>query len=240
MSITASNYVVSYRTPVAPRIGVNLNTASGEEVASAVSAYTVAATEYADGYTAIVSDKAYAEDRLMKDLCASVDALTDGGVDLEHNTVALHEKADEVFGYAKGNLSLATVANISAIEGAFNGFYGTYYMDDAGESSILAGAFGEAVTYDSRAVTVSADIGASVESGSVFILDVPVAAGNARTYTNYSGSDAKFGMSYSVSYVVDSSVTGAWVLTDKTADDTVVAYSLTSPADGATWVAVGE
>ena len=53
MPINASNYVVNIVSPSVPRITVNVQSVTGEEIANASSAYIVSANEYATKYVEI-------------------------------------------------------------------------------------------------------------------------------------------------------------------------------------------
>ena len=80
MPINASNYVVNIVSPSVPRITVNVQSATGEEIANASSAYIASANEYATKYVETVALRDYVTDRLMKDMAADVSVLTNGGI----------------------------------------------------------------------------------------------------------------------------------------------------------------
>jgi len=236
MAINVSGYVVSYRTPTAPRINVDIQSVTVPNFEVAASTYMTEASAYVEGYRAVVVNKAYAEDRLKKDLCAEADGLTSGGISLESNTVQLHAKADEVYAYASEGGTLSYPNGIRGIESRFNAFYSMYYQDDAHESCILQPSYEAVEVYDNQAVVVDGEVVSA--SGSLnFIVDVPIGFGTSRTYTNYSGSSAQYVIEYDGDYAVNSSVVGAWVLKATGEQSPVVAYSVNNSLDNdSVWV----
>ena len=66
MPINASNYVVNIVNPSVPRITVNVQSATGEEITNASSAYIASANEYATKYVETVALRDYVTDRLMR------------------------------------------------------------------------------------------------------------------------------------------------------------------------------
>jgi hypothetical protein len=241
MSITASNYVISYNEPSAPRINVTVQTVTPAEFESAVTVYNGEASAYVSNYRDVVSNKSYIEDRLKKDLCVEYEGLTNGGIDYENNTVIVHQKANEVYEYAVSGNSLTYSDGITAIESKFGEFYSKYYQDDAHTSCILSAAYEASETYDSKAFVVDADIaGGLVASNSVFILNAPNTAGIECAYTNYSGSTPQYALAHEDNYSVnESTVVNAWVIREAGEEGDAVAYSVDSAIDsGMTWVTV--
>ena len=241
MSINASNYVVTYNEPYAPRISVNVQTVTSAEFESAVAIYNEEAAAYVSDYRVTIANKTYIEDRLKKDLCSDKEGLTNGGIDYESNTIILHQKANEVYEYSVSGNSLAYPDGIMAIETKFGEFYSKYYQDDAHESCILSAAYENSETYDTRAFVVDADIaGGLVATDSVFILDAPNMTGIQCSYTNYSGSTGQYKLAYEENYSIsENSTVNAWVIRATDGEDTPVAYSVdTELGDGMTWVTV--
>ena len=241
MSINASNYVVTTASPSVPRISVNVQTVTSDAVDSAVSVYLDAATVYASSFVDAVANRDYATDRLKKDLAAGVEYLTDGGINLETNQIALHVKVDDLYAHATATASLNSVTTVSTIEANFNSLCDTYYMEN--DSCVLeqaASCYAAPEPYDTRAFVIDADITSHVASDSVFILDNPNATGSKCTYTNYSGSTAQYSLAYDTAYPVDSStVVSAWVIKEPVESGAVIAYSIdTDLAAGMTWVTV--
>lgn len=235
MSFNASNYVVTYRTPSAPRITVDVRTVTTEELNSAITVYQDAALDYASQYSVIVANNSYVADRLMKDMCAEQEGLTSGGIDYENNTITLHEKANEVYEYAVGSTQMTSVNAINNVKSSFDQFYSTYYQDDAHESTIIAPVYATPVTYDSQAYVVDADVeSTTIASGQVFIKDIANATGTGCTYTNYDGSGvAQMSISYQTSAVGSDA---AWVVADVTGSSAVgIAYSVATTLDSAVW-----
>lgn len=241
MSINASNYVISYNEPSAPRINVNVQTVTNDGFEDAVTVYNENSSAYVATYRDMVSNKLYIEDRLKKDLCAEYEGLTSGGIDYEHNTVTVHQKANEVYEYAVSGNSLTYSNGIAAIESKFDEFYSKFYQDDSHTSCILSAAYEASESYDTRAFVVDADIaGGLIASDSIFILNAPNTVGTACTYTNYSGANPQYVLAYENDYPVDSSsVVNAWVIREPVSSGVAVAYSVdASLADGMTWVTV--
>jgi len=240
MSINASNYVISYNAPTAPRINVNVQTGSPEEFDVAASTYRSNADAYVSQYRNVIVNKLYVEDRLKKDLCAEYDGLTSGGIDYENNTITLHQKANEVYEYAIGNNStFSYVGTVTNVESRFGEFYSKYYQNDEHTECVLSAVYETSETYDTRAFVVDADIaGGLVGESSVFILDAPNAVGTAVTYTNYSGSAEQFKLAYETNYAVsEDSTVKAWVIREATESATPIAYSVgSSLTSGMTWV----
>lgn len=242
MPINASNYVVNTASPSVPRITVNVQSVTNEEIANASSTYIVSANEYATKYVEKVALRDYVADRLMKDMAANVDSLTDGGINLASNKITLHVKADDLYGQASTNVSLNSVNAVVAVVSNFNSLYETYYTEnDSGVLDTTASCYASPVNYDSMAVTIDAEVAGAVESGSVFIKDVPNAIGTACTYTNYvsggSGYEPQFAISHvnQISSEVESS---GWIIT-AVGQSSVLAYSLSEKLDGEeTWVGV--
>lgn len=237
MNINASNYVVRLSAPSAPRISVDVQAITSEEITSAIGVYETAASAYADTYTALIDGREYVTDRLQKDLSAEIAVLTDGGIDLVTNTVTLNVKANELYERAAQNVALTTVAAVSSIETAFNGLFGTYYLE--GSDVVLSAVYDSAVEYDTRAYVVDSDIASAVVSETIFINDIPNATGKVRTYTAYvsggESAEAAYTIAYDNAYVVDSSTTGAWVL-KPAGDTTAIAYAVVNSIDeNTTW-----
>ena len=130
MPINASNYVVNIVSPSVPRITVNVQSVTGEEIANASSAYIVSANEYATKYVETVALRDYVTDRLMKDMAADVSVLTNGGINLESNTIALHVKADDLYDQASRNVSLNSVNAVTTVVSNFSSLYETYYTEN--------------------------------------------------------------------------------------------------------------
>lgn len=241
MSINASNYVITYDEPYAPRIEVDVRTVTSTDFETAVTVYNEAASAYVNDYRTTIANKTYIEDRLKKDLCAEKEGLTSGGIDYENNTVTVHQKANEVYEYATSEDSLTYSDGIIAVESKFDAFYSKYYQDDSHTSCILSAAYEAEEPYDTRAFVVDADIaGGLVASDSVFILDAPNTIGIECAYTNYSGSSEQYKLAYEENYPLnESSVTNAWVIRTADSAATAVAYSVDSALDsGMTWVTV--
>lgn len=242
MSINASNYVLSYSEPNAPRINVNVQSVSTEEFESAVTVYNGEAEAYVSQYRSVVANKSYVEDRLKKDLCVEYDGLTSGGIDYENNTVVLHQKANEVYEYAvENNSMLGYVDAVTNVESRFGEFYSKYYQNDSHTECVLSAVYETSEPYDTRAFVVDADIaGGLVGQSSVFILDAPNAVGIDGTYTNYSGSAEQFKLAYETSYASsEDSTVNAWVIREATESATPIAYSVgSSLTSGMTWVTV--
>ena len=221
MSFNASNYVVNTSAPSAPRLNVNLATDPAEVVSSACDEYVSAATKYASSIMEIVGNREYVSERLAKDLCVSVGVMTDGGIDYANNQIALHVKADELFGQAKGTRALSNVANVTAIANNFSSLYEIYYMENG--SSVLTSDYEAAVQYDSKAVQVINE-----HSDNYFILANPNAVGSARVYETVAGVDSAYTVSYGAQYpesaaASDVVVTDAWLMKDS--DNVVVEYA---------------
>ena len=130
MPINASNYVVNIVSPSVPRITVNVQSVTGEEIANASSAYIVSANEYATKYVETVALRDYVTDRLLKDMAADVNVLTDGGINLESNTIALHVKADDLYDQASRNVSLNSVNAVMTVVSNFSSLYENYYTEN--------------------------------------------------------------------------------------------------------------
>lgn len=240
MSINASDYVVNITSPSVPRITVNVQNVTSEAIASASSAYIASANEYAAKYVETVELRDYVTDRLMKDMAKNVDVLTKEGINLESNTIALHVKADDLYAQASRNVSLNSVNAVSTVVANFSSLYDTYYTE--GESGVLATAdscYASSVPYDKMAVTIDSAVATVVESGSVFIKDVPNATGTACTYANYSSGTSGYEPQFTISHVnkISEGVASAgWVIT-KAGQSSVLAYSLSEKLNGeVTWV----
>ena len=240
MSINASNYVVNIVSPSVPRITVNVQSVTGEEIANASSAYIVSANEYATKYVETVALRDYVTDRLMKDMAADVNVLTDGGIDLESNTIALHVKADDLYDQASRNVSLNSVNAVTTVVSNFSSLYETYYTENgSGVLDTTASCYASPVKYDKMAVTIDSAVASVVESGSVFIKDAPNAIGTTCTYTNYSSGASGYDPQFTISHVnqISSEVASSgWVITEA-GQSSVLAYSLSEKLNGEeTWV----
>lgn len=241
MSIIASNYVVRLGTPTAPRISVNVQTVTSEELTSAIVAYETATDVYASAYTTLIGGKEYVSDRLQKDLSAEITVLTDGGINLVDNTVTLNVKANELYEQAAQNVVLTTADAVNFVSSTFNALFDTYYME--GSAVVLSATYDSAVAYDARAYTVASDIAGEVLASTVFINNIPNATGKNKTYTAYvSGVDsaeASYTIGYDNAYVVDSSNTGAWVVKPATSGAAAIAFADVDNIDSTvTWSAV--
>ena len=115
--------MVNIVSPSVPRITVNVQSVTGEEIANASSAYIVSANEYATKYVETVALRDYVTDRLMKDMAADVSVLTNGGINLESNTIALHVKADDLYDQASTNVSLNSVNAVTTVVSNFSSLY---------------------------------------------------------------------------------------------------------------------
>ena len=238
MSINASDYVVNITSPSVPRITANVQNVTSEAIASASSAYIASANEYAAKYVETVELRDYVTDRLMKDMAANVGVLAKEGINLESNTIALHVKADDLYAQASRNVSLNSVNAVTTVVSNFSSLYETYYTE--GESGVLdtaASCYATPVSYDKMAVTIDSAV-ATVESGSVFIKDVPNAIGTACTYTNYASSTSGYDPQFTISHVsqISSGVTSAgWVVTEA-GQSSVLAYTESEKLNGeVTW-----
>lgn len=232
MSINASNYVVSYKTPNVPNINVNVKTVTQEKLEQSITVYQSAASAYVDEYRAVVTNRDYVQDRLQKDLCGSVDCLTNGGINYHDNTIQLHVKANDVFAYATSGGSFAYAGGIAVIESKFKDFCSKFYMDDEQSNCILQSSFESATEYDGEAFTVTADINGTVSSGTIFIVNEPNKIGTTRTYTSYTVSnEPEFLLFYDRKYAVDSETSGAWVVKEAGESGATVAYSVSSAID---------
>ena len=239
MPINASNYVVNIVSPSVPRITVNVQSVTGEEIANASSAYIASANEYATKYVETVALRDYVTDRLLKDMAADVNVLTDGGVDLESNTIALHVKADDLYDQASRNVSLNSVNAVSTVVANFSSLYETYYVESgSGVLDTADSCYASPVPYDKMAVAIDSAV-ATVGSGSVFIKDAPNAVGKACTYTNYSSGASGYDPQFTISHVnqISSEVASSgWVITEA-GQSSVLAYSLSEKLNGEeTWV----
>ena len=240
MPINASNYVVNIVSPSVPRITVNVQSATGEEIANASSAYIVSANEYATKYVETVALRDYVTDRLMKDMAADVSVLTNGGINLESNTIALHVKADDLYNQASMNVSLNSVNAVTTVVSNFSSLYETYYTENgSGVLDTTASCYASPVEYDKMAVTINSAVASVVESGSVFIKDAPNAIGTTCTYTNYSSGASGYDPQFTISHVnqISSEVASSgWVITEA-GQSSVLAYSLSEKLNGEeTWV----
>ena len=238
MSINASDYVVNITSPSVPRITANVQNVTSEAIASASSAYIASANEYAAKYVETVELRDYVTDMLMKDMAANVGVLTNGGINLESNTIALHVKADDLYDQASRNVSLNSVNAVSTVVANFSSLYETYYTE--GESGVLDTAdscYALPVPYDKMAVTIDSAV-ATVESGSVFIKDVPNAIGTACTYTNYASGTSGYEPQFTISHVnkISEGVTSAgWVITEA-GQSNALAYTESEKLNGeVTW-----
>ena len=219
MNFNASNYVVNTSVPSAPRLNVNLATDPAEVVSSACDEYVSAARAYAGSIREVVSNRDYVTDRLAKDLCVSVGVMTDGGINYATNKVALHKKADELYGQAKGTRALSTVANVNAVASNFSSLYDIYYME--GDSSVLTSDYESADKYDARAVEV-----VNTHSPNHFVLTNPNASGSDRVFETVADGNAVYTISYGSQYPETGSevlVTSAWLMKDS--DNVVVEYT---------------
>ena len=239
MPINASNYVVNIVSPSVPRITVNVQSVTGEEIANASSAYIASANEYATKYVETVALRDYVTDRLMKDMAADVNVLTDGGINLESNTIALHVKADDLYDQASRNVSLNSVNAVTTVVSNFSSLYETYYTENgSGVLDTTASCYASPVKYDKMAVTIDSAV-ATVGSGSVFIKNVPNAIGTACTYTNYSSGASGYDPQFTISHVNQISnevASSGWVITEA-GQSSVLAYSLSEKLNGEeTWV----
>lgn len=234
MLITASNYVVRVSSPSVPRITVNVQNVTSDEIATASSAYIASANEYAAKYVETVALRDYVADRLMKDMAAKVDKLTSGGINLESNTIVLHVKADDLYRQASTNVSLNSVNAVTTVDSNFSSLYDTYYTENgSGVLNTTASCYASPVQYDEMAVTISSAV-ATVVEGSVFIKDVPNATGTACTYTNHSsgavGYESKFTISH-VNKISEDVESAGWVVTD-VATSSAIAYTASEKLDG--------
>lgn len=241
MSITASDYVVNITSPSVPRITANVQNVTSEAIASASSAYIASANEYAAKYVETVALRDYVADRLMKDMAADVSVLTKGGINLESNTIALHVKADDLYGQASTNISLNSVNAVTTVDSNFSSLYNTYYTENG--SCVLdttASYYASPVQYDKMAVKINSAVATVVES-SVFIKDVPNATGTACTYTNYASSTSGYEPRFTISHVnkISEGVASAgWVITEA-GQSSVCAYTESEKLNGeVTWTEV--
>ena len=246
-----SKYVFVYSVPGLPSISVNVQTAPVSAVETASSAYMTSAAAYANAYVEMINNRDYLKDMLMKDLCASVDGMTSGGLNLADNSVFLHQKANELFQAAGSSVATTSNAVINVVS-SFDAFYSAYYMDDAHEHFILdtSSDYYTAALYDERAITVPAATMSAItgdSSSMVFINDMPNAVGNKKEYTCYTTtteSDAyvntpAYTVAYNSAYEISSGVTsGVWEM--KVAGDSAAIAYTTDAFDGsANWTVVG-
>lgn len=239
MSITASNYVVKVSSPSVPRITVNVQNVTSGEIAAASSAYIASANEYAAKYVETVALRDYVTDRLMKDMAANVGVLAKEGINLESNTIALHAKADDLYDQASRNVSLNSVNAVSTVVANFSSLYETYYTENSsGVLNTNDSCYASSVEYDKMAVTIDSAV-ATVDSGSVFIKDVPNATGTACTYVNYSSGASGYAPQFTISHVnkISEAVASAgWVITNA-GQSTAIAYTTSEKLNGeVTWV----
>ena len=243
MLITASDYVVNITSPSVPRITVNVQNVTSEAIASASSAYIASANEYAAKYVETVELRDYVTDRLMKDMAENVGVLVkEGGINLESNTIALHLKADDLYDQASRNVSLNSVNAVSTVVANFSSLYDTYYTESGSEVlNTVDSCYALPVKYDEMAVTINSAVATVVESGSVFIKDVPNAIGTACTYANYSSGTSGYVPQFTISHVnkISEGVASAgWVIT-KAGQSSAIAYTESEKLNGeVTWTAV--
>ena len=240
----AQNYVVNYYIPETPYINIDVYNATSAIVESAASAYLDDAVIYADTYKAIIANKEYVSDRLMKDLCAEYAMMTDGGIDYNNNEITLHQKANEVYEYAISGVSLSYEGNIINIISRFNNFYTTYYQADDQSSSVLISAYESAMEYDTRAYTVSANISGGPNADAIFYVDAPNAIGTSTTYTNYSLNGSSYSPAFTISHVDsieegDALEHGAWIMQTAGESINVVASAFEADINEAVWSAGG-
>ena len=242
MSINASDYVVNITSPSVPRITVNVQNVTSEAIANASTAYIASANEYAAKYVETVELRDYVTDRLMKDMAADVSVLTNGGINLESNTIALHVKTDDLYAQASRNVSLNSVNAVSTVVANFSSLYDTYYTENGlGVLNTVDSCYDLPVKYDEMAVTINSAV-ATVNSGSVFIKDVPNATGTACTYANYSsGASGGYEPQFTISHVnkISEAVASAgWIIT-KAGQSSVLAYTESEKLNGeVTWTEV--
>ena len=225
MSITAKNYIVKTTMPNAPRISVNLVTASSEVVEDAIAVYDVEATAYEEKVRETVAIRDYVADRLMKDICvgSGVEGLV-SGIDYATNTINLHIKADNVFSNAVAGRSLASVSVISSIEEEVKSLYDTFYVEDSQTVLSTDASCYENKTYDTKAYTIPSTVG-GVEADSIFINAIPNAVGTEKVFENKtSGGVNQYVISYAKNYEVSSGVSGAWVLQPAVQSASTIAY----------------
>ena len=240
MLIPASNYVVNITSPSVPRITVNVQNVTSEAIASASSAYIASANEYAAKYVETVELRDYVTDRLMKDMAANVGVLAKERINLESNTIALHVKADDLYAQASRNVSLNSVNAVSTVVANFSSLYDTYYVESgSGVLNTADSCYAPPVKYDEMAVAINSAVATVIESGSVFIKDVPNAIGTACTYTNYASGTSGYEPQFTISHVnkISEAVTSAgWVITD-VVDSNMLAYTESEKLNGeVTWV----
>ena len=242
MPINASDYVVNITSPSVPRITVNVQNVTSEAIASASSAYIASANEYAAKYVETVELRDYVTDRLMKDMAENVGVLVKEGINLESNTIALHVKADDLYAQASRNVSLNSVNAVSTVVANFSSLYDTYYVENSsGVLNITDSCYAPPVPYDKMAVAINSAVATVVESGSVFIKDVPNATGTACTYANYSSGTSGYEPQFTISHVnkISEGVASAgWVIT-KAGQSSVLAYTESEKLNGVvTWTEV--
>ena len=241
MSINASDYVVNITSPSVPRITVNVQNVTSEAIASASSAYIASANEYAAKYVETVELRDYVTDRLMKDMAENVGVLVKEGINLESNTIALHVKADDLYAQASRNVSLNSVNAVSTVVANFSSLYETYYVENgSGVLDIADSCYASPVPYDKMAVAIDSTV-ATINSGSVFIKDVPNAIGTACTYTNYASGTSGYEPQFTISHVdqISSEVASAgWVVTEA-GQSNALAYTESEKLNGkVTWTEV--
>lgn len=238
MSINASDYVVNITSPSVPRITANVQNVTSEAIASASSAYIASANEYAAKYVETVELRDYVTDMLMKDMAANVGVLAKERINLESNTIALHVKADDLYAQASRNVSLNSVNAVSTVVANFSSLYETYYVENSsGVLNTNDSCYASSVEYDKMAVTINSTV-AAINSGSVFIKDVPNAIGTACTYTNYASGTSGYAPQFTISHVsqISSEVASAgWVITEA-GQSSALAYTESEKLNGkVTW-----
>ncbi|MBR4316159.1 MAG: hypothetical protein IKP65_04225 [Alphaproteobacteria bacterium] len=94
MAITISNYLANFSFPSVPRINIDINNTTQENLNNVVSAYNVNSEKYANSYIEAFNNKNYIVSMFEKDACADAGLAT---IDKVNNTYTASIKADNYY-----------------------------------------------------------------------------------------------------------------------------------------------
>lgn len=212
MAITISNYLANFSFPSVPRINIDINNTTQENLNNVVSAYNVNSEKYANSYIEAFNNKNYIVSMFEKDACADAGLAT---IDKVNNTYTASIKADNY--YNQANKNNANFTYESQITEVYNNLIElkNNLFDDEENSSDTEGEWTvtktlSPIVYDTQAITVSTSVLTEETANVVFIKDVAKNINDARTFTAFqsngsydpedsSSSESEFITKYTIS-----------------------------------------